>query len=138
MSPDNLERVKTETGVIVGEAIAEVTRRALVPELQPFRDALNGLLVKTNETIEGLESEVIDYKDAVDKTKIAVAELAYKVKTVDWEIEKLLEKGLRGMEMRLNEVKKRQNSNRNALLLLIVVTSLLVVGNGLVLFSDVL
>lgn len=58
--------VQQETAKVLGNAVVEVAKRAIQPELDPFKQSLTSLVVKLEEHAETLEEQVRDEKKALD------------------------------------------------------------------------
>lgn len=109
-----------ETVSLIGEAVSEVTRRAIIPELKPFQSAMEVALKRLDDLADDLESAVAGTrKDRTDLATKAIA-LTDRQDAIAQEIQQL-----RGL------LEERNRRGGGALRWLVLVLWLIVVG-GLV------
>ena len=74
--------VRQETAEVLGNAVAEVARRAIRPELDPFKQSLDSLVGNLEGHAETLgeqvraEKKALEAKEAEHKKKVAAVEAA--------------------------------------------------------------
>ena len=56
----NLASLEMETATLLGDAVAEVTRLAIIPELKPFKDSVNTLCTRLTDLVEEVSDSTSD------------------------------------------------------------------------------